>query len=87
MGAGALCVMGLWVFTLTHHPWARIALMVACTVEAVTQLIDLSTTDEVRLLVLVSTAITVLILIAVSSDEARRWVRLGSTRLSSERQD
>jgi hypothetical protein len=87
MGAGALCVMGLWVFTLTHHAWARIALMVACTVEAVTQLIDLSTTDEVRLLVLVSTAITVLILIAVSSDEARRWVRLGSTRLSSERQD
>jgi hypothetical protein len=51
--------------------------MVACTVEAVTQLIDLSTADEVSLLVLVSTAITVLILIAVSSDEARRWVRLG----------
>ncbi len=77
MGAGALCVIGLWVFMLAHHPWARILLMVACTVEAVTQLIDLSTADEVSLLVLVSTAITVLILIAVSSDEARRWVRLG----------
>ena len=77
MGAGALCVIGLWVLMLAHHPWARIALMVACTVEAVTQLIDLSTADEVSLLVLVSTAITVLILIAVSSDEARRWMRLG----------
>ena len=76
MGAGALCVIGLGVFMLAHHPWARIVLMVACTVEAVTQLIDLSTADEVSLLVLVSTAITVLILIAVSSDEARRWVRL-----------
>jgi hypothetical protein len=61
---------------LAHHPPARIALMVACTVEAVTQLIDLSTADEVSLLVLGSTAITVLILIAVSSDEARRWVGL-----------
>ena len=77
MGGGALCVIGLWVFMLAHRSWARIALMVACTVEAVTQLIDLSTADGVSLLVLVSTAVTVLILIAVSSDEARRWVRLG----------
>ena len=77
MGAGALCLIGLWVFMLAHHAWARIALMVVCTVEAVTQLIDLSAVDEVRFLVLMSTAITVLILIAVSSDEARRWVRLG----------
>jgi hypothetical protein len=76
MGAGALCIIGLWVIMLAHHPPARIALMVACTVEAVTQLIDLSTADEVSLLVLGSTAITVLILIAVSSDEARRWVGL-----------
>jgi hypothetical protein len=74
MGAGALCVIGLWVFMLAQHSWARLGLMVACTVEAVTQLIDLSTADEVSLLVLASTAITVLILIAVSSDEARRWV-------------
>ena len=51
--------------------------MVACTVEAVTQLLDLSTVAEVKFLVLMNTAITVLILIAVSSDEARRWVRLG----------
>jgi hypothetical protein len=77
MGGGALCLVVLWVSLLAHHAWARIALMVACTVEAVTQLIDLSTVDEVNFIVLMSTAITVLILIAVSSDEARRWVRLG----------
>ena len=77
MGAGALCLVVLWVFLLAHHAWARIALMVACTVEAVTQLVDLSTVDQVDFLVLMSTAITVLILIAVSSDGARRWVKLG----------
>ena len=77
MGVGALCLIGLWVFVLTHHAWARIALMVACTVEAVTQLIDLSAVAEVKFLVLMNAALTVLILIALSSNEARRWVRLG----------
>ena len=51
--------------------------MLVCTVEAVTQLGDLSGASEVRFLVLVNTAITVLILIAVEANEARRWVRLG----------
>ena len=77
MGGGALCLIGLWVFMLAHHAWARIALMVACTVEAVTQLLDLSAVAEIKFLVLMNAAITVLILIAVSSNEARRWVRLG----------
>jgi LssY C-terminus len=77
MGSGALCLVALWVFMLAHHGWARVALMVVCTVEAVTQMVDLSASDEVHFLVLTSTAITVLILIAVSSDEARRWVRPG----------
>jgi hypothetical protein len=77
MGGGALCLVALWGFMLAHHAWARIALMVVCTVEAVTQLIDLSAVAEVRFLVLMNAAITVLILIAVSSDGARRWVRLG----------
>jgi hypothetical protein len=76
MGGGALCIVGLWVFMLAHHAWARIALMGVCTVEAVTQLLDLSAAAEVEFLVLMSTAITVLILIAVSSNEARRWVSL-----------
>ena len=77
MSGGALFIVGLWVFMLAHHAWARIAIMLVCTVEAVTQLLDLSAVAEVKFLVLMNTAITVLILIAVSSDEARRWVRLG----------
>ncbi len=76
MGSGALCLVALWVLMLAHHAWARIALMVVCTAEAVTQLADLGAAAEVHFVVLMSTAITVLILIAVSSDEARRWVRL-----------
>lgn len=76
MGISALCLVGLWAFMLAHHAWARVALMVVCTVEAVTQLVDLSAATEVHFSVLMSTAITVLILIAVSSDGARRWVRL-----------
>ena len=55
-------------------------MMIACTVEAVTQLIELSTVEEVHFLVLMSTAVTVLILIALSSDDARRWVRLDRRR-------
>jgi hypothetical protein len=80
MGGGALSLVVLWVFLLAHHAWARTALMVVCTVEAVTQLIDLSTVDEANFLVLMGTAITVLILIAVSSDGARRWVGPGRRR-------
>jgi hypothetical protein len=80
MGAGALCLVGLWVFLLAHHAWARIALMAVCTVEAVTELSALSAAAEVEFLVVMSTAITVLILIAVSSDEARRWVSVDRRR-------
>jgi hypothetical protein len=76
MGISALCLIGLWVFMLAHHAWARTALMVVCTAEAVTQLVDLSAETEVHFLVLTSTAISVLILIAVSSGGARRWVGL-----------
>lgn len=77
MGAGALGLVGLWVFMLAHHAWARIALMLVCSAEAITQLINLSAAAEVRFIALMNTAITVLVLIAVSSDGARRWVRLG----------
>jgi LssY C-terminus len=76
MGGGALCLVALWMFMLAHHAWARLALMVVCSVEAVTQLLDLGTVSEVDFLVVMNTAVTVLILIAVSSNEARRWVRL-----------
>jgi hypothetical protein len=80
MTGGALCLVGLWVFMLAHHAWARIALMAVCTVEAVTELSALSAAAEVEFLVVMSTAITVLILIAVSSDEARRWVSVDRRR-------
>jgi hypothetical protein len=76
MGGSALLLIGLWVFMLAHRAWARTALMVVCTAEAVTQLLDLGAAAEVHLLVLTSTAISVLILIAVSSAGARRWVGL-----------
>src|SRR6476661_9510282 len=52
MSAGALFVVGLWVFMLAHRAWARIAIMLVCTVEAVMQLLDLSAVAEVRFLVL-----------------------------------
>lgn len=77
MGGSALALIGLWVFMLAHRAWARNALMVVCTAEAVTQLVDLGAAAEVHFLVLTSTAISVLILIAVSSAGARRWVGLG----------
>jgi hypothetical protein len=77
MGISALVLIGLWVFMLAHHAWARTALMVVCAAEAVTQLLDLGAAADVHLAVLASTAISVLILIAVSSAGARRWVGLG----------
>lgn len=77
MGGSALLLIGLWVFMLAHRAWARTALMVVCTAEALTQLLDLGAAAEVHFLVLTSTAISVLILIAVSSAGARRWVGLG----------
>lgn len=77
MGGSAVALIGLWVLMLAHRAWARNALMVVCTVEAVTQLVDLGAAAEVHFLVLTSTAISVLILIAVSSAGARRWVALG----------
>ena len=75
MGAGALGLLGLWVFMLARHAWARLALMLVCTVEAVTQLFALGADTDPPFVVVMSTAVTVLILIAVSSDGARRWVR------------
>ena len=75
MGAGALGLLGLWAFMLARHAWARLALMLVCTVEAVTQLLALGADTDPPFVVVMSTAVTVLILIAVSSDGARRWVR------------
>ena len=77
MGVGALCLVGLWVFMLAHHAWARIALMVVCTVEAVTQLVDLSAAAEVKLPCLDEHRDHRTHPHRGELNEARRWVRPG----------
>jgi hypothetical protein len=50
--------------------------MVVCAFEAVTQLADLGAVGESDFPLLVNTAITVLVLIALSSNDAARWMRM-----------
>lgn len=73
-GIGAAATLVLWVLTLRRHRWARTLLMAVCTAEAITQLSVLSAASSVSLLLIGTTSISVLILIAVSSTGARRWV-------------
>ncbi|MEV4422228.1 LssY C-terminal domain-containing protein [Patulibacter sp. NPDC049589] len=77
LGAGAGLIVVLWLLTLRRLRWARTLLMAVCGVEASTQLAALSGAGHVSLLLVATTGIAVLILIAVSSTEARRWVRDG----------
>jgi hypothetical protein len=51
-------------------------LMVVCGIEAVTQLLDLGAVGESDFPLLVNTGITVLVLIALSSNDAARWMRI-----------
>lgn len=74
MGLGAVLVATLWLLTLARRRWARTGLMGVCAVEAVTALASLSAADRVTLPVLATTGLCVLILIAVSSRDAGRWV-------------
>ena len=76
MGVAAACDLALWGLVLTHHSWARNLLMVVCAIEAVTQLVDLGAVGESDFPLLVNTAITVLVLIALSSNDAARWMRM-----------
>lgn len=73
-GVGAGLVVVLWILTLRRRRWARTLLMAVCAVDAVTQLSALSAADHVSLLLLATAGVSVLILIAASSTEARRWV-------------
>lgn len=77
VGAGAAVLVALWGLLLTRRGWARTLLMGVCTVDAVGQLTTLSsrTGDRLSLVVLLSAGISLLILITVSSDEARHWTR------------
>lgn len=85
LGVGAGLIVGLWILTLRRLPWARTLLMAVCGVEATTQLAALSGADHVSLLLVATTGIAVLILIAVSSTDARRWVRDGRPSSSAQR--
>lgn len=75
LATGAVLAIALWLLTLARHSWARTLLMAVCTVEAVTHVIRLQQVGKIDPLVLGSAAISVLVLIAVSSLDARRWVR------------
>lgn len=74
LGLSAGLVVVLWVLVLRRVRWARIVLMGVCAVEAVGQLSALSASGDPSLLVAATTSISVLLLIAVSSTDARRWV-------------
>lgn len=74
LGLSAGLVVVLWVLVLRRVRWARIVLMGLCAVDAVAQLSALSTSGDPSLLVAITTSISVLVLIAVSSTDARRWV-------------
>jgi hypothetical protein len=76
MGIAAACELALWGLVLTHRGWARNVLMVVCGIEAVTQLLDLGAVGESDFPLLVNTGITVLVLIALSSNDAARWMRI-----------
>lgn len=69
-------VLALWVLTLARRAWARTLLMVSSAVLAGAQLAALSArSGRLSLLELLEAGISVLILIVVSSDQARAWTR------------
>ncbi len=78
LGAGAALILALWVLVLRRGRAARTLLMAVCAGEAIAQLAALSDDGRVSLLVLVTSGIAVLVLIAVSSTAARRWTAEGA---------
>ncbi|MDO9354592.1 MAG: LssY C-terminal domain-containing protein, partial [Solirubrobacteraceae bacterium] len=76
IGAGAAALVALWLLTLTRRRWARTLLMGVCTLDAVGQLASLGgmSGDDVSRIVLLNAGLSLLVLITVSSDGARRWV-------------
>lgn len=74
MGVGAAAMLVLWGLTLARRRWARTLLMAVSSIDAVSQLIALSGDQSPSLLVLATTSVSVLVIVAVSSTSARRWV-------------
>lgn len=65
----------LWAAVLARRGWARTALMAVCALEAIAELAHVSATaGRPGAGVLLDAGAAVLILIVVSSDDARRWV-------------
>ena len=70
--AGVATIL-LWALTLGRQPWARTVLMAVCTIDAISEMVTLSRASSTSQLLLGTTSLSVLILIAVSSAQARRW--------------
>lgn len=73
-GLASIAVLTLWLGVLWRHPWARTMLMAVCAAEAVLQFGRLTAGPDVSLGVLLSAGVSVVILVAASSNDARRWV-------------
>jgi hypothetical protein len=79
ISAAAVATILLWALTLARQPWARTVLMAVCTIDAISEMITLSRASSTSQLLLGTTTLSVLILIAVSSAQARRWTTPNDT--------
>ncbi len=71
VGAGATIL--LWLLTLARWSWARTVLMAVCAADAISEMVALTRAGSTSQLLLGTASLSVLILIAVSSAQARRW--------------
>lgn len=80
ISVAAVATILLWALTLGRHPWARTVLMAVCTIDAISEMVTLTRASSTSQLLLGTTSLSVLILIAVSSAQARRWTTPQDTR-------
>lgn len=73
-GVTSVLVVVGWLLVLWRQAWARTLVMALCTVAAAGQLASLDDAGRASVLELASAGLSVLVLIAVSSGAARRWV-------------
>jgi hypothetical protein len=80
ISVAAVATILLWALTLGRQPWARTVLMAVCTIDAISEMVTLTRAGSTSQLLLGTTTLSVLILIAVSSAQARRWTTPQDTR-------
>jgi hypothetical protein len=80
ISVSAVATILLWALTLGRQPWARTVLMAVCTIDAISEMVTLTRASNTSQLLLGTTSLSVLILIAVSSAQARRWTTPHNTR-------